>query len=454
MPPRSDGRARAAGDPNGLDQDRAHRGDGPPPSAGAALVPAPEARAALRTADALGTSHPVDVYVERLRTAVSRETTERKLDMVARVLAELWPGSVDLDHVRGARYGVPWLALTPVACERLRSALADRWAPATANAALAAIRGVLRAAWLAGAFDADGRDRLFEGLRAVRGDRAYVKRDAPASPAPPADAAPSARAAGSAVPAPGPAGGPLAAGTPMAAQGPHRGRDAPIAAPAALSPARLAAWIDAESEGEPGRHLETGELAALWSCAGGDEHPVRAARNLAVLALLYGCGLRAGEAVAIDLSDVDTADEPGVRIFGKGRKRRVVPLPFAAVAPIQRWLAVRGRAPGPLLLPVLKNDTVLHARADGRPARLTPQALTGVCLFLADRAGLPPFRAHDLRRTFAGQHLDAGTDIATVAQLMGHANVTTTSRYDRRPDRARRDAQGKLWMPEPHGAPA
>lgn len=144
MPPRLDDRARAAGDPNGLDQDRAHRGDGPPPSTGAALVPAPEARAALRTADALGASHPVDVYVERLRTAVSRETTERKLDMVARVLAELWPGSVDLDHVRGARYGVPWLALTPVACERLRSALADRWAPATANAALAAIRGVLR----------------------------------------------------------------------------------------------------------------------------------------------------------------------------------------------------------------------------------------------------------------------------------------------------------------------
>lgn len=67
---------------------------------------------------------------------------------------------------------------------------------------------------------------------------------------------------------------------------------------------------------------------------------------------------------------------------------------------------------------------------------------------MAEAAGVAPFRAHDLRRTFAGQHLDAGNDIATVAQLMGHANVTTTSRYDRRPDRARREAQGRLWVPE------
>ena len=86
-------------------------------------------------ADALGANHPVDVYIKRLRTQVSRETTERKLDMVARVMADLWPATVQLDHPRGERYGVPWLALTPIACEQLRNDIADRWAPATGNAA-------------------------------------------------------------------------------------------------------------------------------------------------------------------------------------------------------------------------------------------------------------------------------------------------------------------------------
>ncbi len=373
----------------------------------------------IQAADALGANHPVDVYIKRLRTPVSRQTTERKLDMVARAAAGLWPGVVQLDHPRGERYGLPWLALTPIACEQLRNDLADRWAPATANAALAAIRGVLRAAWLAGAFDADGRDRLFAGLATIRGDARYVNRGK-------ASRQDQKRRSGNS----------------------PTGESSPVGTP---SPTVEGLWAaeDAESDGQPGRHLEPGEIRALWHAASADRKGARGPRNLAVLALLYGCGLRAGEAVGLTLVDLDLGEEPAVRVFGKGRKRRVVPIPPAAVAPLQRWIAARGRerGGGVLLLPVLKNGDIRYERS-GKPAELTPQALTGICLSLARQSGLAPFRAHDLRRSFAGQHLDAGTDIATVAALMGHANVTTTARYDRRPDRARRAAQGRLWVPE------
>jgi len=365
----------------------------PAPLVVSAAVSAPVATA-LFAADDLGENHPLDVYVNRLRTDVSRRTTERKLDMVARVMAERWPAGARLGDPRGERYGVAWLALTPVACEQLRSAMADRWSPATANAALAAVRGVLRAAWLAGAFDSDYRDRLFAGLTAVRGDDDYVKPRLSPSPT--------------------------------------------------LSD--LLADDDDPSGEAPGRHLEPGEIRALWTAATGDRKAARGARNAAAVALLYGCGLRAGEAVALDLADLELGADSTARVFGKGRKRRRVPVPAPAVPALERWIVVRGRAGGPLLLPVLKNGDVRHARGT-RPARLTPQALTAICLTLARQAGIAPFRAHDLRRTFAGQHLDAGTDISTVAALMGHASVTTTSRYDRRPDRARREAQGRLFWP-------
>ena len=104
------------------------------------------------------------------------------------------------------------------------------------------------------------------------------------------------------------------------------------------------------------------------------------------------------------------------------------------------WVKERGGEPGPLLTPV---DAI--GRITIR--RLSDQSMYQICKKLCARAGIPRFSPHDLRRTFAGDMLDAGADVALVQQLMGHASVATTVGYDRRPEAAKRRAAGLVGVP-------
>jgi integrase len=166
-------------------------------------------------------------------------------------------------------------------------------------------------------------------------------------------------------------------------------------------------------------------------------------RDAAVLACLYGC--RRSELVRLDRSDYDPASGRLRIRNAKGSKHRDVYLTNGAKAAMDAWLKVRGDEPGPLLVPVDAFGT-LQVR------RLHDQTIYAVCRRLTERAGVDHFTPHDLRRTYAGDMLDAGVDVALVQRLMGHASVATTVGYDRRPEEATRRAASMARVPFPGGA--
>lgn len=186
-----------------------------------------------------------------------------------------------------------------------------------------------------------------------------------------------------------------------------------------------------------GREVERGELAALFDTLRAETAP-RARRDAALLAVLYGAGLRRHELVMLDLpGDVDGT---ALRVHGKGNRERIAYMPAGAVCALAAWLEVRGLEEGPLFLPVLKGGRVTMRR-------LSEQTVFDTLRALAERAHVKSFSPHDMRRSFIGHLLDAGADISIVQKMAGHANVSTTTRYDRRPERAKERTAELLSIP-------
>lgn len=126
---------------------------------------------------------------------------------------------------------------------------------------------------------------------------------------------------------------------------------------------------------------------------------------------------------------------------GKGRKDRTIYAANGTLAAIVDWLEIRGTEVGALFNPINKGGSVHSGK------RMTPQAIYKMLAKRGSEAGLKEFSPHDFRRTFVGDLLDRGVDIATVAKLAGHSDVKTTARYDRRPEETKRDAAEKLHFP-------
>lgn len=188
-----------------------------------------------------------------------------------------------------------------------------------------------------------------------------------------------------------------------------------------------------------GRDVAMAERQRLFEVCAADPLPARGARDAAVLALLAGTGIRRGEAVALDLAHVDL-ESGGVRVRGKGNKERRVYLVDGSRRALEWWFQLRGSEPGPLLYRVLKGGHI-------RPVRLRPAAIGIVVERRVREVGLRPATPHDFRRTFTGDLLDAGADLSSAQALLGHASPTTTARYDRRGERARRKAAELVSVP-------
>ncbi|MBW8004044.1 MAG: tyrosine-type recombinase/integrase [Planctomycetes bacterium] len=188
-----------------------------------------------------------------------------------------------------------------------------------------------------------------------------------------------------------------------------------------------------------GRSLGSGEINALVEECYGDPSPA-GVRDAAILALLYAAGLRRSEVVGLNLADYD-GDTGSLKIVAtKGNKARTVYLGNGAKAAMTGWIKARGDMAGPLLYRIRKGGKII-------PECLTDQAIWVILEKRFKAAKVKPFTPHDLRRTFAGEMLDAGVDLVTVQHLMGHASPVTTSRYDRRDEKTKMEAATKIHFP-------
>lgn len=194
-----------------------------------------------------------------------------------------------------------------------------------------------------------------------------------------------------------------------------------------------------------GHAVESGELRNLVDAC--NDGTLAGVRDSAMLGVAAAGGLRRAEIASLTVDGVNLATGT-VTVRGKRNKIRTVPLPAGAVDALRDWLDVRGTEPGALFLPIGKGDKIKRQQDDG--GALVGLTGTGVYTIFQERAQqakVGAFSPHDLRRTYAGELLDAGVDISTVQRLMGHANVNTTAGYDRRGERAKKKAAGQIYFP-------
>ncbi|HMM29514.1 MAG: tyrosine-type recombinase/integrase [Chloroflexota bacterium] len=295
--------------------------------------------------------NPAAVYLASLAEG-SRRTMHHSLNVIAWLLSNDKQDAFALD----------WSQVRYPHTAAVRAWLAEHYQPTTANKMLAALRQVLRHAWMLGQ---------------------------------------------------------------MSAEDYHRARDV-----GAVRGATLPA----------GRDLGSGEIAALMQACERDPSPA-GARDAAVIALMYATGIRRASVVALDLSDYDPANQTLRVRAAKGRKDYLAHVPQnGASHALEDWLSVRGYESGPLFWPVNKGGKLT-------PRRLSSQAIYNLLVKRGIEAGVSHFSPHDLRRTLAGDLLDAGADVVTVQRILAHSNVQTTARYDRRPEASKRKAAALIHVP-------
>ena len=144
-------------------------------------------------------------------------------------------------------------------------------------------------------------------------------------------------------------------------------------------------------------------------------------RDTAILETIYSCGLRISELCGLNVSDVDYSERM-VRVMGKGKKERLIPIGDKALEAIDHYWKM-------LEIPPVGNAPVFLADS-GRGGRLSPRLLQQRLKKYLASAGLDPrLTPHKLRHSYATHMLDAGADLRSVQELLGHAHLVTTQVY-------------------------
>lgn len=190
-----------------------------------------------------------------------------------------------------------------------------------------------------------------------------------------------------------------------------------------------------------GRALKEAELEALFKGCQTDR-TTAGVRDAAILGLLYGLGLRRSELVRLDVADFDSR-EGVLTIRGKGNEARTAYVVEEARTVLERWLRVRGIAPGPMFFPVTKSGHLVLKR-------LTCEGIAQILTKRGRAANVERFSCHDLRRSFVTNLLDAGADLAVVQKLAGHRQISTTAIYDKRGEAAKLKAVELVRIPIGH----
>jgi site-specific recombinase XerD len=187
---------------------------------------------------------------------------------------------------------------------------------------------------------------------------------------------------------------------------------------------------------DAGRVLSLEELVKLFSACQKDKSAA-GVRDAAILAILYGCGLRRAELVGLN----GAAYSNGVlTVMGKGNRFRLAHVVNEAREFLEDWLAYRQAGNEPIFVSINKAGKL-------GTARLTTQSIYRILNRRASEAGIEPLSPHDIRRTTATHLLDKGVDLATVQRMLGHRQLSTTIIYDKRGEKAKKQAAEVLSLP-------
>ncbi|PKN77049.1 MAG: tyrosine recombinase XerC [Deltaproteobacteria bacterium HGW-Deltaproteobacteria-10] len=169
--------------------------------------------------------------------------------------------------------------------------------------------------------------------------------------------------------------------------------------------------------------LSVDEMFALLKAQ--SSNSISGLRNLAMLELFYSSGLRLGELAGLNVTDLDF-NQALVKVRGKGRKERIVPIGSPARLALQEYLAKTADVRRKFAADIFNSPLFLNIRGE----RITPRSIARIVDEATKKSGIGrKISPHALRHTFATHLLNAGADLRSIQELLGHESLSTTQKY-------------------------